>query len=138
MNYAGDISPRDTWTMLNDNPEAIMVDVRTTAEWTYVGFADLTAIDKKTGFVEWVSFPAMARNEKFIDQVRALVPDPATPIVMVCRSGVRSIAAAEAMTAIGYSACYNMLEGFEGDKDHDGHRGQTGGWKQAGLAWAQG
>ncbi len=138
MSYAGDISPQDSWVLLSENSEAVLVDVRTTAEWAYVGYPDLSGIGKQNGFVEWITFPQMMPNENFVEQVRTLAPDPATPIVMICRSGVRSIAAAETMTAAGYSACYNMLEGFEGEKDSAGHRGHTGGWKQAGLAWVQG
>lgn len=138
MNYAGDISPQEAWEMLSEKTEAIMIDVRTTAEWAYVGYPDLSGLGKQTGFAEWVTFPQMMPNEEFVEQVRGMAPTPDTPIVMVCRSGVRSIAAAEAMTAAGYTACYNMLEGFEGDKNGAGHRGLVGGWKQAGLSWIQG
>ena len=97
--YAGDIDPRAAWDMLSRDRSAVLIDVRTSAEWAYVGAADLSTLARKPLFVEWQSFPAM--------------------------------------TAEGYARCYNVAGGFEGDRNGDGHRGSSNGWKAAGLPWLQ-
>ncbi|MBT4888963.1 MAG: rhodanese-like domain-containing protein [Rhodospirillales bacterium] len=137
MSYAGDKTPEEAWVLLEENPSSVLIDVRTLAEWAYVGAPDLSRVGKQTQFVEWVVFPDMSRNEDFIDQVRECAPDPETPLLFLCRSGVRSVAASKTMTATGYSACYNVLQGFEGDMNDAHHRGNIGGWKVAGLPWVQ-
>ena len=136
--YLGDASAKDTWEMLAAEPAATLVDVRTDAEFSYVGVPDLVALGKETKFVSWVLFPGGNANPGFIVQLRATAPDPSAPVLFLCRSGVRSRFAAAAATAAGYQRCYNILEGFEGDKDAAGHRGTVGGWKVAGLPWKQG
>ncbi len=138
MSYAGDLTPQEAWTMLADNPQSVLIDVRTMAEWNYVGVPDLAMLGKETNFVEWVIFPTMEKNNQFIEQVRQSAPAPDAPVLFLCRSGVRSIAAAKTMTANGYSKCLNILQGFEGDKDANHHRGTLGGWRNDGLAWTQG
>lgn len=138
MSYAGDLTPQEAWTMLADNPQSVLIDVRTMAEWNYVGVPDLAMLGKETNFVEWVIFPTMEKNNQFIEQVRQSAPAPDAPVLFLCRSGVRSIAAAKTMTANGYSNCLNILQGFEGDKDANHHRGTLGGWRNDGLAWTQG
>lgn len=135
--YAGDLSPQDAWELLKSDPACRLVDCRTQAEWSYVGVPDLKSIGKECAFVEWISFPAGGQNPNFVAEVRVVQTLPASPVLFLCRSGVRSIAAATAMTQAGYSACYNVLEGFEGDKDGNKHRGCTGGWKHHGLPWIQ-
>jgi rhodanese-related sulfurtransferase len=137
MSYAGDVSPQEAWNMLDENQQAILIDVRTLAEWAYVGTPDISQTGKETQFVSWVNFPAMERNEEFAAQVANIAPDKDTLVLFLCRSGVRSIAAAECMTAAGYTACYNVLQGFEGDMNDVRQRGSVGGWKAAGLAWIQ-
>ncbi len=136
--YAGDVTPKDTWELLAAEPLATLVDVRTDAEFSYVGLPDLTSLGKETRRVSWVLFPAGDANPDFLGQLRAAQPDPTAPVLFLCRSGVRSRFAAAAATAAGYGRCYNILEGFEGDKDPAGHRGTVGGWKVAGLPWTQG
>ncbi len=135
--YAGDLSPKDAWNLLESEPSAILVDVRTRAEWTYVGVADLSSISKKPALVEWQTFPEGQRNERFADEVDAIGADRAAPILFLCRSGARSAAAAKLMTQKGYARCYNISEGFEGDADADRHRGRINGWKVRGLPWTQ-
>jgi rhodanese-related sulfurtransferase len=139
-NYAGDISAQEAWRVLSENPDAVLVDVRTRAEWSYVGVADLGPLGKEPLLVEWQSFPSMSVNPGFADDVaRALGDDRRdAPVLFLCRSGARSRAAAVAMTAQGFVQSYNIAGGFEGDLDDHRHRGGRNGWKASGLPWVQG
>ena len=137
MPYAGDVDPASAYRVLAERPDAVLVDVRTSAEWSWVGGPDLAALGKPVVQIEWVRFPGGVRNEAFVQELAAAgVPQDAT-VLFLCRSGVRSIAAAEAATAAGWTGAHNVLEGFEGNPDGTGHRGTTGGWKVAGLPWKQ-
>jgi len=136
--YAGDLSPVETWDLLKSSEAAVLIDVRTDAEFAYVGGPDTAALKNAFHKISWVLFPDMNRNPHFEDAVREAVPDKETPIAFLCRSGVRSAAAARAMTALGYKSCFNIAEGFEGDKNADNHRGTVNGWKVRGLPWVQG
>lgn len=135
--YAGDIDPREAWRILGEEPGAILVDVRTDAEWNFVGIPDLSSLGKQALLVAWQVYPGMARNAAFVDEVAAKAPEKGAPLLFICRSGARSRAAAEAMTAAGYGRCYNVATGFEGDLDGTRHRGAVNGWKVQGLPWAQ-
>jgi rhodanese-related sulfurtransferase len=136
MSYAGDLSPAEAYELLKREPDAVLVDVRTRAEWSYVGTPDLSELGREVVLAEWVTFPDGARNPQFVDSVAALARKNA-PVVFLCRSGVRSIAAAEAVTAAGFTQAYNVTEGFEGPSDGSGHRGTAAGWKVRGLPWRQ-
>ena len=137
MTYAGDLDPTESYELLSSDPDAVLVDVRTRAEWNYVGLPDLSGLDKKVLRIEWLSFPDGAVNSSFAGELeRAGVPRSA-PVLFLCRSGQRSIAAAEAATAAGYERAYNVAQGFEGGLDADGHRGSASGWKVSGLPWRQ-
>jgi len=136
--YAGDISPKQAWDILADNPKATLVDVRTDAEFAYVGNPDLSSLGKQVLRVYWKVFPAMEVNPNFVAEVGKTGVAKDAPLLFLCRSGVRSRDAAVAMTAAGFKECYNVADGFEGDKDATGHRGTVNGWKVAGLPWAQG
>ena len=135
--YAGDIPPETAWEMLSTEPQAVLIDVRTDAEWAYVGRPDLRALGKTPLLIPWKLFPDMARNERFTEQVAAAGVGPADTVLLLCRSGQRSAAAAAALTAAGFGRCYNVAEGFEGDKNAEGHRSRLGGWKLRGLPWIQ-
>lgn len=137
MPYAGDLDPGAAYAALADQPDAVLVDVRTRAEWSYVGGPDLSALGKPVLQIEWVRFPGGVRNEQFLDELAASGVPKEAPVIFLCRSGVRSVAAAEAATAAGWTGAHNILEGFEGNPDPVGHRGTTGGWKVAGLPWRQ-
>jgi rhodanese-related sulfurtransferase len=137
MAYAGDLDPAQAYRLLVDEPESVLVDVRTRAEWSYVGLPDLSGLGRQVACVEWVSFPDGARNPDFLVQLAAAGVGPATPVAFLCRSGVRSVAAADLATANGFERAYNVAEGFEGAVDAAGHRGSAGGWKAAGLPWRQ-
>ncbi len=135
--YAGDLSPKEAWNLLESEPSAVLVDVRTRAEWTYVGVADLSPLSKKPVQLEWQTFPEGQRNARFAEELDAAGLDRDAPILFLCRSGARSAAAAKLMTERGYTRCYNISEGFEGDTDADRHRGRINGWKVRGLPWTQ-
>ncbi|MGG5260951.1 rhodanese-like domain-containing protein [Phycicoccus avicenniae] len=136
MSYAGDVTPPEAYAAVTGPDDAVLVDVRTTAEWAYVGVPDLSSAGREVGFVEWSRFPTGAVNDRFVDELRALGLDPGRPVYFLCRSGVRSVAAAEAATAAGLGPAYNVTEGFEGPVGAEGHR-DVSGWKQAGLPWRQ-
>jgi rhodanese-related sulfurtransferase len=137
MAYAGDLKPTDAWKLLAEDTKAQLVDVRTRPEWMFVGLPDLTSLRKKPMLQSWQVFPAMDVDGNFTAAVAQQIPDRDAPILFLCRSGARSRAAAIAMTQQGYSKCYNVAEGFEGNLDAERHRGRVGGWKAAGLPWAQ-
>ena len=135
---AGDISPRQAWEMLTSEAGSVLIDVRTPAEWNYVGIPDLGELEKKPLFVPWLFFPSMEVNSQFAEHVESAKLDGNAPLLFICRSGARSRAAAIAMTARGYTRCYNIASGFEGDPDQTRHRGTLNGWKFDGLPWVQG
>lgn len=135
--YAGDVSPKQAWEALGANADAVLVDVRSAAEWTFVGLPDLRGLGKQAILAAWQNYPGMVPNEDFLATVQGQVPDRSAPIFFLCRSGVRSRAAAIAATAAGHAACYNIAGGFEGGLDVRGHRGTQEGWKASGLPWMQ-
>lgn len=126
--YAGDVPAELAWQWLQAG-EAVLVDVRTDAEREWVG--------KVPGAVAvaWKQWPGMTVNQNFDTELRAAVPE-GKKVVLLCRSGVRSVAAAQRAAGLGIEA-YNILEGFEGDVDANGQRGQLGGWRKRGLPWHQ-
>ena len=138
-----DVDPTETWAGLAKNSDSILVDVRTTAEWSFVGIPDLSNVNKQAILIEWNQFPTMTKNKDFasilMDKLNGAAP---SDVYFLCRSGVRSLAAAalmiEVFAAQGWSVnCINVTEGFEGDLDANGHRGNLNGWKARGLAWRQ-
>jgi rhodanese-related sulfurtransferase len=137
MPYAGDLSPSQAYRLLTEEPESVLVDVRTRAEWSYVGLPDLSGLGRGVVCVEWVSFPDGSPNPHFLEQLAAAGVSQDLPVAFLCRSGQRSAAAAELASAAGFTRAYNVAEGFEGPLDGDGHRGAKGGWKAAGLPWRQ-
>ncbi len=137
MSYAGDVTPTDTYAALRADPDAVLVDVRTAAEWTYVGLPDLTGIGKRVVTVEWQRFPDGAPNAAFLQQLQEAGITAGQAVYFLCRSGVRSRAAAQALTAAGLGPAYNISDGFEGPPDEQQHR-TVAGWKVAGLPWKQG
>ncbi|HIB17798.1 MAG TPA: rhodanese-like domain-containing protein [Alphaproteobacteria bacterium] len=135
--YAGDVTPKEAWNILGAEKDSHLVDCRTTAEWSFVGVPDLSLVDKNTNFVEWVRFPGGLDNPAFVEEVEKAGIGKDATVLLLCRSGQRSIAAAIAMTESGFSKSYNILEGFEGDKNQNSQRGKVGGWKLSGLPWQQ-
>jgi rhodanese-related sulfurtransferase len=135
--YAGDVAPTTAWKILSEHKDAVLIDVRTRAEWNYVGLPDLDGLAKKPALLEWQVFPSMQPNPEFVAALSGALTDKAAPLLFLCRSGARSAAAAKAMTAAGYSTCFNVADGFEGPLDAQAKRGAAGGWKAAGLPWRQ-
>jgi len=139
--YSGDLSARQAWDLLNETPDATLIDVRTRAEWSYVGTVDLSVLGKDAVLLEWQSFPDRQVNPEFVDTLLAELSRRGVgadePLLFLCRSGVRSAAAARAVTAAGRDRCYNIAGGFEGGLDADRHRGRLRGWKAENLPWVQ-
>lgn len=135
QDYAGELTLEEAWALLQDDPAAVLIDVRTQAEWQFVGVPALDELGKQARFVEWTTYPHGAPNPDFVSQAAESL-DPEAPVLLLCRSGVRSLAAARELTATGFAKAYNVSAGFEGDLDGDGHR--TSGWRHSGLPWRQG
>ena len=131
-----------TWQRLASRPGSQLIDVRTRAEWTYVGIPDLGPIGKRAVLVELQTFPDQTVDPRFVErlagELKAVGAQLDDDLFFICRSGGRSLAAAKAMAEAGYQACHNVAGGFEGPLDDDRHRGSVGGWKTAGLPWLQG
>jgi rhodanese-related sulfurtransferase len=130
--YFGALSPSDAYAVIKAVPNARLIDVRTRPEWDYVGHVP------ESSLLEWNAYPDGRRNPEFLPELRVKAPDPEAPVFFLCRSGQRSDGAARVAAAAGYSKAFNVLEGFEGDKDARGQRGKLGGWRKAGLPWVQG
>lgn len=127
--YAGALTPKEAWEIWQLAPGARLVDVRTRAEWDWVG--RIPGAEE----IEWMHYPANQPNSHFLAQLKHRV-DPEALVMFICRSGVRSHHAACLASQAGYAECYNVLEGFEGEKDASGQRGKSGGWRHSGLPWA--
>ncbi len=130
--YYGALLPTEAHALLTAFPNGHLIDVRTRPEWDYVGHVPGSIL------IEWTTYPSGSRNPRFLDELRAAAADPQAPLVFLCRSGQRSDGAARVAAAAGYSMAFNLLEGFEGPRDPEGHRGTLGGWRKAGLPWVQG
>ena len=128
--YAGALTPREAFDLWQEVKGAQLVDVRTKAEFDWVGRVP-GAIE-----IEFNLYPGNVRNPEFLAQLERSV-DKNAPLMFLCRSGGRSHHAATLATQAGYGECYNVLEGFEGDRDASGHRNTVGGWRAAGLPWVQ-
>ena len=127
--YAGALTPAEAHVLMQAG--AKLVDVRTKPELLYVGRVPGSVL------VEWQTYPGNTRNPGFLDELKEAV-EPDDTLMFLCRSGARSHAAATAAFQAGWRDSYNVLEGFEGDKDANGHRNTMGGWRKAGLPWVQG
>lgn len=138
-----EVLPRDAWDILQETKTAELVDVRSSAEWSFVGGPDLEMLEKRVIPVEWARFPGMTPNPRFTDDVlEALGGAAPSHLFFICRSGARSLKAARTMAQVFAErgkqvACLNVQEGFEGDLNAQMHRGGTSGWKARGLPWKQ-
>lgn len=129
--YAGALTPAEAYEVWKLAPGAKLVDVRTRAEWDWVGRVP-EAVE-----IEWLTYPGGKPNLSFAQQLQREV-DPEALVMFLCRSGGRSDQAARTAAEHGYTEAYNILEGFEGDRDANGQRSHVGGWRHAGLPWQQG
>lgn len=125
------LDPKQSWALLQENSSAVMVDVRTAIEHSFVGHPP------EAVHIAWKEFPGMTLNEQFVEQVEKSVVDKSSPVLLLCRSGVRSVAAANALEGVGYQRVINIVEGFEGALDNAKHRGNIDGWRFHGLPWEQ-
>jgi rhodanese-related sulfurtransferase len=130
--YAGAVTPQEAYALLQSNPNVKLVDVRTNAERDWVGRVVLD--ERQQLAVQWNLYPGGTPNPDFLAQL-AQGATKDTPLLFLCRSGVRSRHAAKLATENGYQHCFDILEGFEGDKDQAGHRKTVNGWCRAGLPW---
>jgi rhodanese-related sulfurtransferase len=137
-----DVPVEEVWARLQSDAASVLIDVRTRAEWAFVGLPDLQKVGKRVLTVEWQTSPESSVDTAFADRL-VKVLDAAgagkdTELFFICRSGGRSRMAAEAMANAGYRRCRNVADGFEGPLDANRHRGRIAGWKAAGLDWVQG
>ena len=135
--YAGDITPEEAYSYFKTNP-ALLLDVRTPPEWQFIGTPDVAGTKGIFAAIAWKTYPTFAVNPQFIEALSSTKEmHRNTPVFCICRSGGRSLDAAVAATEAGYLYCFNIIGGFEGEPDSDGHRGTQAGWKAAGLPWRQ-
>ena len=137
MPGVADVTPAATWEALSQDPAAALIDVRTDAEWSFVGVPDLAEVGKQVVLIPWQVYPSMQVNGAFAEHLRKAGLHPESKLYFICRSGVRSLAAGQAAQAAGFPLAYNVAGGFEGPVDSEGHRGQVAGWKAEGLPWLQ-
>ena len=130
LSYAGALLPDEAYQLTQLAPSAKLVDVRSRAEHDFVGVIPDAVL------IEWASYPGMRNNPNFMAELEQQV-DKEALVMFICRSGARSHNAAVAATKAGYTDCYNVLEGFEGDLDNEGHRNVLNGWRACGLPWEQ-
>ena len=130
--YAGAVTPEEAYALLQAQPAARLVDVRTKAERDWVGRVDVPTPQQAA--IEWNSYPGSVQNSDFLAQL-AQIAEKDTVLMFLCRSGVRSQHAAKLATEHGYANCFDILDGFEGGKDAAGHRKTVAGWCHAGLPW---
>ncbi|MSP05281.1 MAG: rhodanese-like domain-containing protein [Acetobacteraceae bacterium] len=131
------VPPVQVWEALQSDPEAVLVDVRTDAEWNFVGVPDVSGLGKETRLIPWQIYPSMKANGGFVQQLRDAGLVERHRVYFICRSGVRSLAAAVAAQNAGFAHAFNVADGFEGPVDADGHRGAVAGWKADALPWRQ-
>lgn len=129
--YAGAVTPHEAYLLLLNEPSIHLIDVRTNAERDWVGQVQVRA--EQHHAVQWSLYPSRS-NPDFLSELAQAVPKQAT-LLFLCRSAMRSKAAAQLATEQGYANCYDILEGFEGDKDAHGHRKTINGWCYLGLPW---
>jgi rhodanese-related sulfurtransferase len=132
-----DVSPRAAWQELSQDPQAVLVDVRTDAEWNFVGVPELGGLGKQVVLIPWQLYPSMQVNGAFVEQLRRAGAAPDSKLFFICRSGARSLAAGQAAQQAGFPHAFNVADGFEGPVDAEGHRGTVAGWKADGLPWRQ-
>lgn len=134
LDYLGALTPQETWSLLNEDENAVLVDVRTHAEQDWVGQVSFSP--DRSFHIEWNNYPDGERNQEFIAQLAARVQQD-QPVLFICRSGARSHHAASLAAKNGFPNAINVLEGFEGDKNDDHQRSSVNGWRFHGLPWEQ-
>jgi rhodanese-related sulfurtransferase len=137
------ISAKDAFALLKNESRSILIDVRTQEEFTFVGLADLRDAENRLALLPWKLLPDMRQNPEFTNSLIKILKEAFgenafdAKLIFLCRSGSRSDQAANHATTIGFDNCYNIISGFEGDINDEGHRGYTNGWKADQLPWRQ-
>lgn len=131
------ITASQAFDVLKNEKNSYLIDVRTLPEWNFCGVPDLSSIGKEVILLSWMFYPRMELNNEFCDQVEKILPDKNSKIFFLCKVGGRSTDAAINMSERGYNNCYNIMSGFEGDKDEMGCRARVNGWKAENLPWYQ-
>lgn len=132
--YIGELLPHEVFNYLVKEG-GMLVDVRTVPEWQFVGMPDIQGAKGQLAAISWKIYPDMSENAHFAEQLAQTGVGKDTPIFFMCRGGGRSSSAANAMAAAGYTHCFNVATGFEGEADEQGHRGRKSGWQGLGLPW---
>ena len=135
--YIGDLLPSEAWKLLRSEQDSFLIDVRTSAEWHYVGNPNLQPIGMTPIQIEWRLLPSMEKNLMIANELTSIIPNKEAKLFFLCRTGGRSMEAAIEITNLGYKYCYNILNGFEGDLDGNFQRGKVSGWKAEKLPWRQ-
>lgn len=138
MEYSGDINSKDAFEILANVENSLLVDVRTDDEWKFIGETDLSSIDKESIKISWIFIPEMNLNKNFIQDLAEQVDDKNSRLLFLCKSGGRSKEAAIAAFASGYKYCYNIEDGFEGNKNLSVLSKSSNGWKENSLPWKRG
>lgn len=139
----GEVNPKDAWEAMASDRPTLMIDVRTSKEWSMIGVPDLSSLDQPVAFIEWQSFPTMDVNQTFADDALGAADQTnAEEIYFICKSGVRSLHAAMTTSAAAAAAgrkltCFNVAEGFEGNPYAQAGSGESNGWIANGLPWRQ-
>lgn len=131
-----DVSPKDTWLALENDPEACLIDVRTPEEWQLVGIPDVSATGHTLYPISWQVTGGLV-NSQFVEELRRAGLQSTQKLYFICRSGARSRSAAMAAAREGFEHVFNVADGFEGPPDGQMHRGKAAGWKASGLPWRQ-
>jgi rhodanese-related sulfurtransferase len=142
LGHIGELSAKEAWDRLSGDQGALLVDVRSRAEWNFVGVPDLRPLTRSVILVEWQSYPpGPTPNPNFLSELMGALQNAGhkagSALFFICRSGSRSRRAASIATDAGLRPCFNISDGFEGDIDPDRHRGTAEGWKASGLPWVQ-
>lgn len=135
--YAGDLSPKEAWESLKNDPDAFLIDVRTSTECHFVGGPDVSSLNKVVHNIEFLNLPGMEKNPNFEEKLSSIALDKNAKIFFICHLGGRSTNASINATKLGYTNCYNIKGGFVGDKNNNNQRGLLSGWKGSSLPWRQ-
>lgn len=130
------ISPQNAFELLKNQKNSVLIDVRTSEELNFVGIVDASSFENRMIFLPWQTLPQMQQNQSFVSDLLVKV-NKDSEVLFLCRTGGRSNQSANLASSLGFSKCYNIINGFEGDLDSKNHRGRTNGWKASNLPWEQ-
>ena len=129
------ITSIECFNKLSEISNSYLIDIRTKPEWEFIGVPDLSSLNKKTIFISWHVYPEMKINSLFENQITESNIKKNDKLFLICRSGNRSFQAAKFLSSFGYNNCFNIIDGFEGDKNNINQRSTINGWKYNNLPW---